>query len=147
DDVRRSVREQRHRSGRQPVVTNRLGHGQQWCADPRLDASRSRLHLSSGYTDDMTSRAPVLDRLTALADPIRSRVLLLLEQHELAVGELCTILQLPQSTVSRHLKVLLDEGWVLSRGEGTTRFYKMIATRLDADARTLWKAVSGPMAA
>jgi DNA-binding transcriptional ArsR family regulator len=33
-------------------------------------------------------------------------VLLLLERHELTVGEACAVLQLPQSTVSRHLKVL-----------------------------------------
>ena len=51
---------------------------------------------------------PVLERLDALADETRSRVLLLLDRHELAVGELCSVLQLPQSTVSRHLKVLLE---------------------------------------
>ena len=52
----------------------------------------------------------VLDRLSALADPTRSRILLLLDRHELTVGELCTILQMPQSTVSRHLKLLSDDG-------------------------------------
>ncbi|MBM4191446.1 MAG: winged helix-turn-helix transcriptional regulator, partial [Gemmatimonadetes bacterium] len=46
------------------------------------------------------------DRLSALADPIRTRILLVLERHELTVSELRTVLQLPQSTVSRHLKVL-----------------------------------------
>ncbi len=40
-------------------------------------------------------------------------MLLVLERHELTVTELCAVLQLPQSTVSRHLKTLLDAGWVV----------------------------------
>ena len=44
--------------------------------------------------------------MEVLADPTRLRLLRLLERHELGVAELCDVLQLPQSTVSRHLKVL-----------------------------------------
>ena len=61
------------------------------------------------------STPALLDHLAALTDPVRCRILLLLEQDEAMVAELCTALQLPQSTVSRHLKLLLDEGWVTSR--------------------------------
>ncbi|HEX4683569.1 MAG TPA: metalloregulator ArsR/SmtB family transcription factor, partial [Gemmatimonadaceae bacterium] len=89
----------------------------------------------------MPSAPKVLDRLGILADPTRSRILLLLDRHELTVGELCTILQLPQSTVSRHLRTLSDDGWVIARGEGTTRFYKMVVDRLDASTRDLWLLV------
>ncbi len=39
----------------------------------------------------------------------------LLEQQELAVSELADVLQMPQSSVSRHLKLLAGEGWVVSR--------------------------------
>ena len=53
--------------------------------------------------------SPVFGQLAALADPTRGRILLLLEQQALAVTELCAVLQLPQSTVSRHLKVLAEE--------------------------------------
>src|SRR5262245_26227741 len=84
----------------------------------------------------------VLDRLSLLAEPSRSRILLLLDRHELTVGELCTILQMPQSTVSRHLKLLVDDGWIVARGEGTTRFYKLVANRLDNGMRELWAVVS-----
>ena len=35
------------------------------------------------------------------------------------------MLQLPQSTVSRHLKTLLDAGWVASRREATSRYYTL----------------------
>ena len=63
--------------------------------------------------------APILDHMAALADPIRCRMLLPLERHELTVNEICSVLQLPQSTVSRHLKTLADDGWVSSRRDGT----------------------------
>jgi ArsR family transcriptional regulator len=89
----------------------------------------------------MIQARPIFDRLTALADPTRSRLLLLLDRHELTVGELCSALQLPQSTVSRHLKTLADEGWVTARAEGTSRRYTMPGTALDAGARRLWQLV------
>ena len=82
----------------------------------------------------------VYSRLTSLADPTRSRLLLVLDRHELTVGELCAALTLPQSTVSRHLKQLGDLHWVVSRAEGTSRLYRMVP-RLDATARKLWQLV------
>jgi ArsR family transcriptional regulator len=85
-------------------------------------------------------RADLFDRLTSLADPTRSRLLFVLDRHELTVGELCSALQLPQSTISRHLKQLGDHGWVSSHAEGTSRLYRMLAP-LDADARKLWQVV------
>ena len=66
----------------------------------------------------------VLSQLPLLADPVRGRLLLLLEPRELAVGDLEAALQLPQSTVSRHLRALADAGWVTSRAEGTSRLYR-----------------------
>ena len=89
----------------------------------------------------MIQARPIFDRLSALADPTRSRLLLLLDRHELTVGELCSALQLPQSTVSRHLKTLADEGWVTARAEGTSRRYAMPGAALDAGARRLWHLV------
>jgi len=74
----------------------------------------------------------------ALADPTRLRLMRLIEQHELGVAELCEILQLPQSTVSRHLKVLADEGWAVSRRQGTVHLYCMAPAELDPAARRLW---------
>jgi SAM-dependent methyltransferase len=90
-------------------------------------------------------RTTVLDRLTVLADPTRSRILLLLDRHELTVGELCTIMQLPQSTVSRHLKLLADDAWLVARGDGTSRFYKMVSSRLDHETKALWSVVRAQM--
>ncbi len=95
----------------------------------------------------MTTAPGILDRLSALADATRSRTLVVLERHELTVGELCRVLRLPQSTVSRHLKLLGDEGWVSARAEGTTRRYRMPADRLDDDLLRVWKIVRREVAA
>src|SRR6516164_4144203 len=74
----------------------------------------------------MVSRgAAILDHLASLADTTRSRILLLLDRHELTVSELCAIMQLPQSTVSRHLKALAAAGWIATRAEGTSHLYAM----------------------
>jgi ubiquinone/menaquinone biosynthesis C-methylase UbiE/DNA-binding transcriptional ArsR family regulator len=104
----------------------------------------------------MNSRAPaILDHLASLADTTRSRILLLLDRHELMVSELCGIMQLPQSTVSRHLKALADSGWVAARAEGTSHLYTMTRPstgsgrpervegrdELDGSARRLWLLV------
>ena len=91
----------------------------------------------------MSPRRPsIFDRLTALGDATRSRLLLVLDEHELTVSELCAVVQMPQSTVSRHLKTLADEGWVVSRAEGTSRQYR-ITQPLEASARRLWQLVRG----
>src|SRR5829696_6128599 len=79
--------------------------------------------------------------MSALADPMRARVLLVLERHELTVSELGATFQLPQSTMSRHLKVLVDEGWLVWRAEGTSRRYAMPVSRLEPHARRLWQLV------
>lgn len=83
----------------------------------------------------------ILTRLSALAEPIRARLLALLERHELTVSELCEVLQLPQSTVSRHLKVLADEGWVVARSEGASRLYRVPTGELEPGSRRLWSVV------
>ena len=82
--------------------------------------------------------AAIFDDLTALSDATRSRMLLILERHELTVSELCAVLQLPQSTVSRHLKTLADTNWVSSRRDGTSRYYTLALDERDAHTRRLW---------
>ena len=71
------------------------------------------------------NKPAILDQMSALADGLRGRMLLLLEDHELTVSELGTVLQLPQSTTSRQLKALSEAGWVTSRPDGTRRLYQM----------------------
>ena len=80
-------------------------------------------------------------QMNALADPTRSRLLLALERNELTVNELTSILQLPQSTVSRHLKLLGAEGWVDARAEATSRYYRIATESLDDATRRMWQIV------
>ena len=89
----------------------------------------------------MKNAASLFARLGTLADPIRCRLLLLLERHELAVSELITVLQLPQSTVSRHLRVLADDGWVVVRADGPSHLYRVANRQLEESARRLWQLV------
>lgn len=76
--------------------------------------------------------------MSCLADETRLRLLALLAEHELGVSDLCDVVQLPQSTVSRHLKILADERWVISRRQGTTNLYQMVMDELDQPQRELW---------
>lgn len=89
----------------------------------------------------MIRARPVFDRLAALADPTRGRILIVLDRHELTVGELCSVLQLPQSTVSRHLKTLVGEGWLTVRADGASRRYSMPGSALETGLRRLWHVV------
>src|SRR5439155_15709103 len=84
---------------------------------------------------------PILDHLAALADTTRSRILLIVDRHELTVSEICAVMQLPQSTISRHLKALADSGWIGARAEGTSRLYTATRDDLDPAARRLWLLV------
>jgi ArsR family transcriptional regulator len=93
----------------------------------------------------MGSPAVLLDQLSALTDPIRVRLLILLENNELNVRELQDVIQLPQSTVSRHLKVLADEGWVTSRAEGPSQLYRLSVPPEGSSRARLWDLVRDEM--
>ncbi|MFT8973660.1 ArsR/SmtB family transcription factor [Zymomonas mobilis] len=58
----------------------------------------------------------------ALTDPTRIRILLLLHEMELSIGEIAQILGQSQPRVSRHVKVLVDAGLVVRRKEGSWVF-------------------------
>jgi ArsR family transcriptional regulator len=90
---------------------------------------------------DALAAPRIFDLMSNLADTTRARLLLVLQDNEFTVTELCTILQLPQSTVSRHLKVLSDEDWVDSRPDGTSRRYRMAVPGLESEAAALWQLV------
>lgn len=83
--------------------------------------------------------ARLLQWMDALGDEVRLRLLHLLRRHELGVVELCDVLQAPQSTISRHLKVLSERGFVASRRQGTNNLYRMIEQELPEAQRALWE--------
>ena len=79
-----------------------------------------------------------LDSLTALNDLTRLRILYILNQHELSVGEVADVVQLPQSTVSRHLKLLLEAGFASRRTIGTIGLYRT-SPEMPTESGELWK--------
>lgn len=87
----------------------------------------------------------LVDRLALMGDPVRLRLLRLLERQELSVGELARVVQLPQSTVSRHLKLLGEGELLVSRAEGTSTFYRLVLDDLPLESRRLWLVVREQM--
>jgi SAM-dependent methyltransferase len=84
--------------------------------------------------------------LAPLSEPIRLRLLRLLEADELSVGELASIVQVPQSTVSRHLKILSDGGWLVRRSVGTATLYRLVLDDLSPSIRSLWLPIRAQLA-
>jgi DNA-binding transcriptional ArsR family regulator len=67
----------------------------------------------------------VAARFRSLGDPVRLKILRLLEGGEMSVGSLVSQLGTSQANVSRHLKVLLAAGVLARRVQGTSAFYHM----------------------
>jgi len=81
------------------------------------------------------------NRLGDLAEPTRLRLLLALEEQDLSVAEMQEGLQLPQSTVSRHLRILSDGGWVDYEPQGASNRYRFRRERQPGPAGQLWDLV------
>ena len=60
----------------------------------------------------------------ALSDETRLRILRILNEHELSVNEIVEILDVTQSRVSRHLTNLRNAGFLTSRRDGTSVYYR-----------------------
>jgi DNA-binding transcriptional ArsR family regulator len=67
--------------------------------------------------------------LTALGDPTRQRIMLLLSRERLNVGELADRFHLSRPAVSHQIKVLLDAGLLVQERDGRERVYRVDATR------------------
>jgi ArsR family transcriptional regulator len=73
-------------------------------------------------------------QIKALASEPRLRLVNILGEFELSVGEMVQVLKLGQSKISRNLKILLDAGLVACRREGQRAYYRVAA---DAEAGEL----------
>jgi DNA-binding transcriptional ArsR family regulator len=86
-----------------------------------------------------------LDTFEVLADPMRRRIVETLKTGERAVNDIVDRVDIHQSGVSRHLRILSEAGFVQMRPEGTKRFYSLRAEpfrELDAwvaGYRVLWE--------
>jgi DNA-binding transcriptional ArsR family regulator len=61
----------------------------------------------------------------ALADPIRRRIIELVSEGERSAGELAAAFDISRPGVSRHLRVLREQGVIRARGDGTRRLYSL----------------------
>src|SRR5437870_5638704 len=86
-------------------------------------AMSSQFGISSSRSEEL---------LRAVADSTRQRLLQVLIKQELSVSDLVEVLRLPQSSVSRHLKVLRESGLVHDRRDGTTILYCLGSAKGDA---------------
>lgn len=69
--------------------------------------------------------APLADRLAALAHPARLEILRSLAERECCCKDVVGRLDLAQSTVSQHLKILVDAGLVRLTPEGVRSLYRL----------------------
>lgn len=105
----------------------------------------------NGYLPEQTSPTAAgaeqfIGILAAFTDPIRLRILRLLEQQPqtgLTVGELADVLKLPQSTVSRHLKTLVESQLALPTRDGTSMVYRLAPKSGENAARQLRDMAKG----
>ncbi len=86
---------------------------------------------------EAVEQGALYSRLSDLADPTRTRVLAVIGRAAFTVAELTEVLELPQSTISRHLRVLVDGGWVTTRRDGARRYYSLAVDGDGAQAE-LW---------
>lgn len=81
--------------------------------------------------------------LKAIADPARLRLISIIsasEGQEACVCDLTEPLDIGQPTVSHHLKVLTEAGFVTRSQRGTWAYYKLVPGALDSLARLLASA-------
>lgn len=65
------------------------------------------------------------DLFKALGEETRLKMIGLLDNRELCVCDFMEVLELVQSTASRHLAYLKNSGWVIGRREGKWMYYRL----------------------
>lgn len=88
-----------------------------------------------------------VQRFKALGDETRLRILALLMRGELCVCDLMAVLELPQSTVSRHLSYLKNSGWLDGRRQGVWMYYRLAPQGENMDRELLAVLAKGMDAA
>jgi ArsR family transcriptional regulator, arsenate/arsenite/antimonite-responsive transcriptional repressor len=79
----------------------------------------------------------VSDKFAAFSDPTRLRILHLLRDGELCVGDLVTILAMPQPTISRHLAYLRRSQLVDTRRSGLWTYYSLASAQSEFHRKLL----------
>lgn len=106
---------------------------------PVIDAAAccaplTRTAMTQPQADDLARS------LKAIADPARLRLISIIaasQNQEACVCDLTEPLNIGQPTVSHHLKVLTDAGFITRSKRGTWAYYTLVPGALDSLARLL----------
>jgi DNA-binding transcriptional ArsR family regulator len=71
------------------------------------------------------------EKMKALSHPVRLEILDILKEKCCICGEIVDVLPLSQATVSQHLKVLKDAGFIIGETDGTKVCYMLNQITLD----------------
>ncbi|MDY7023552.1 MAG: metalloregulator ArsR/SmtB family transcription factor [Cyanobacteriota bacterium] len=92
--------------------------------------STTSSHSSTSQSHNSSGSLPLGDHelvsgFQALSDPLRIRIIERLREAELCVCELCEQLNIGQSRLSFHLKILKNASLVKSRSQGRWMYYRL----------------------
>jgi ArsR family transcriptional regulator len=94
----------------------------------------------TGETMSQDNAVSLSSSLRALADPARLRIISMVAAHDGAEACVCDLtepLGLQQPTVSHHLKILVDAGYLTRSKRGTWAYYRLVPGALDGVAHLL----------
>jgi len=94
-----------------------------YCTDPH-DAEILLEAVKDSLLSNQTA-ALIAETLSALSDPTRIRVIGLLADNEMCVGDLCLVLEMTQPAISHHLRILRNLKIVEARKSGRHVFYTL----------------------
>ena len=95
--------------------------------------------------DDQRADQAAAELLKAMANPQRLRVLCLLVEREMSVGEINALVPLSQSALSQHLAVLREKNLVATRREAQTVYYSVADGTVHDVIEVLHRNLCGPM--
>lgn len=82
-------------------------------------------HLATSPLQTVAAIKLVAARFRVLGEPARLRILHVLERDEKTVKEICALVEMHQPSVSKHLKMLAEAGFVARRPRGAQVFYRL----------------------
>ena len=77
------------------------------------------------------------DSFKALGDPMRFEIVRIMQRDSFGVLELCSLFDVRQPAMSHHLKVLVEAGFLCSRREGNSLFYRRVLPEPSASTQSL----------
>jgi ArsR family transcriptional regulator, arsenate/arsenite/antimonite-responsive transcriptional repressor len=91
----------------------------------RIDTRSIARRHGDGVKGRVAGAMPPQLLFRAFADSTRLRILHLVARREICVGDLATVLRIPQAMASRHLKYLRNTGFVQTRKSGLWIYYSL----------------------